>query len=379
MNIITRESSEDIEFLDTLTIQTISGNRFPKIYANGLNQLPIQISVKAAKKDGTIVRLTPEEWIDALSLCFTENDEKLKKDETNAGWCSTIHKNDYSVEIQGTSNNEIKPSADDGTFTLVMYIYTNIVESRRISVCVDINAKHFTTADPPKGAETMAITVQAIQAIDYSDKRNTDIVCGDFKGMSSNLGWESRLTTEGPYKGHTDGTCRRRIVEIRPKNGPKFKKHEIWFEDITNHDVNGDADIAWIYSDRTTKEPCFNILKPLSSPCAVIGKEFSQYSNHSINVWFKCQPRIDIDGHAIMVDNNYYYRFCPFVSDSNRTDDTVPMLLLYKFEMPADSWKWKWNDVTRTTFVHVFDIFGNEGTIQLIFDSSEHFDIPGRL
>lgn len=380
MNIITREPSNDIAHLTTLKIQTVSGNPLPKIYANGLNQLPIQISVQASTRDGATVRLTPEEWIDALSLCFTESDEKLKKDEKNNGWCSTIHKNDYSVEIQGTSNNEFKPSADDGTFTLVMYIYTNIVEPRRISVCVDINGKHFTTADPPNGAEIMAITVHAIPPIDYSDKRNTDIVCGDLKDISSNLGWESRLTTEGPYAGHYNGTCQRRIVEIRPKNGQeKFKNHTISHTVIANYDANGDAEISWIYGANQPTEPCFNILQPPSNPCAVIGKEFSQYSNFSINVWFTCPSNIAIDGHAISVDSNYYYRFCPYVQDSNGKDDGVPKLVLYKFVMPAASYRWKWNDVLRTTIVDVHDMYGNDGQIQLIFDNLEHFDIPGRL
>lgn len=386
MNIITRESSNDIHDLATLKIQTISGSVLPKIYANGLNQLPIQVSVKAEDKDGKTVRLTSEEWIEALNLCFTESDEKLKKDGHNDGWCSTINKNDYSIEVQGLSTNEIATSAnDDGTFTLVMYICTNIVETRRISVSVDINGKHFTTADPPNGAEIMAINVKAMQPIDYADKRNTEIICYDFKTISSKLGWESRLTTEGPYADHTTGICKRRIVEIRPNKlltgQEKFKNHDIRYDDITNYDVNKGTTIVWIYGANQPEEDCFNILQPFSTPCAVISKGYTEKWNLTINVWFKNQPKIDINGHAHSVDHSYYYRFCPYLSDSNPSvmDDGVPTLVLYQFIMPETAWKWKWNHVIRKTLVHVHDMYGNHGDIELIFDMDHNFDTPGRV
>lgn len=162
------DNPNDIDSLSTLKINAVSGNLLPSIYANGRNQLPIQITVKAVNKDGNPLKFSNETWISILNLCFAESDKKLSR-KGNSGWCFTEVENEYSKEIQSGSHRSKRfLSGEDGTAIIILYVYTDDINTKRIAVSVDTdNGKHFTTADIPSGTEKMSVTVGAIQKIIY--------------------------------------------------------------------------------------------------------------------------------------------------------------------------------------------------------------------
>lgn len=73
------DNPNDIDSLSTLKIEAVSGNLSPSIYANGRNQLPIQITAKAVNKDGNPLKFSNETWISILNLRFAESDKKLNR------------------------------------------------------------------------------------------------------------------------------------------------------------------------------------------------------------------------------------------------------------------------------------------------------------
>lgn len=162
------DNPNDIDSMDKLKIQTVSGSISPKIYANGRNQLPIEITAKAIDKDDRVLKFSHETWIHLLNLCFAESGEKLSR-KGNSSWCFTEVKNDYSKEIQiSYPTNSLFNVTDDGTVIIIMYVYTNNIDIKRIAVSVDTdNDKHFTTADNATGAEKMSIPVAAVNEIIY--------------------------------------------------------------------------------------------------------------------------------------------------------------------------------------------------------------------
>nr|ACJ10120.1 conserved hypothetical protein [Bacteriophage APSE-3] len=162
------DNPNDIDSLSTLKIQAVSGNLSPSIYANGRNQLPIEITAKAVNKDGNPLKFSNNTWISILNLCFAESDKKLNRNG-NSGWCFTVVENQYSKEIQlGSHRSKRFLSGEDGTAIIILYVYTDDINTKRIAVSVDTpNGKHFTTADIHSGAEKMSVTVAAIQQIIY--------------------------------------------------------------------------------------------------------------------------------------------------------------------------------------------------------------------
>lgn len=372
------DNPNDIASMDTLKIQTSSGNISPKIYANGRNQLPIEITAKASDKDNKVLNFSKETWIHILSLCFAESDEKLGW-KGNSGWCFTEMKNDYSKEIQMlSSTNPLFSVRDDGTVIIIMYVYTDDINTKRIAVSVDTdNGKHFTTADKVSNTEKMSVTIKAIPAVNYDDKNNIIFELDDFVNISSQLGWTTRFGSGGPYKEHYDGTCKRRIVKIKPNTlttgQNNFKKYETTYNSIRNNDVNtGKA--SW------GDEDGFNILKENAGyPCAVIGRGVNN-DDYQLNLWFSRKNTIDIDGQVYTASPNYTYRFCPYVKENHFDDekDGFVTLLLYKFTMPANNtYQWQWHDCIRNPNIKVTDYYGNEGTFQLTFDDKQNFDEPG--
>lgn len=162
------DNPNDINSLSTLKIQAVSGNLSPSIYANGRNQLPIQITVKAVNKEGNPLKFSNEAWIHILNLRHAESDTKLSW-QHRSGWCFTDVENQYSKEIQlGSHRSKRFLSGEDGTAIIILYVYTDDINTKRIAVSVDTdNGKHFTTADIPSGTEKMSVTVGAIQKIIY--------------------------------------------------------------------------------------------------------------------------------------------------------------------------------------------------------------------
>lgn len=402
------DNPNDIDSLSTLKIKAVSGNLSPSIYANGRNQLPIQITVKAVNKAGNPLKFSNETWISILNLRFAESDKKLNR-KGSSGWCFTEVENEYSKEIQpGSHRSKRFLSDEDGKAIIILYVYTDDTNTKRIAVSVDTdNGKHFTTADSPSGAEEMSVTINAFQALNYADRANLSIESGDFVTLSSNLGWSSRqdaLNTAGQatgfgvglalgplgwafgsyigsktppiYKEHYNGICERRLIKIYPNNSQrKFKKYEITYNPISNEEVKT-GNFLW----NGEETDGFTLRQSDSSyPCAVIGR-WGTRENYQINLWFSRKNGINIDGHLFLEDTFYYYRFCPCVKEDhfNDADEGVPTLLLYRFTAPVNNAsQCCWRNVIHPVTVNVTDFYGNTSTFQLTFNDTDHSDIPG--
>lgn len=384
------DNPNDIHSLSRLKIQAVSENRSPQIYANGRNQLPIQITVKALNKEGNALKFSNETWLSILNLCCAQSDKKLSRNG-NSGWCFTEVENEYSKEIlSGSHRSKRFLIGEDGTAFIILYVYTYDVNTKRIAVSVDIPYsynKHYTTADIASGAETMSLTVTALSKINYNNRENIAISVGDFMNTSNTLGWTKRdveTTTKdnnGEYTKlsevpHYNGYCKRRIVKIRSLYHGDFKECKITYEKITNDEVN-QGSIKW---KGISEEKCFDALQndgSYSYPCAVIGNGFS-YSHYHVNFWFRCKS-IYVDGQVYVYRNLSFSRFWPWVKENHTDDDySEGTLLLYKFVVPVqDFTQYSWHDVIRNPTVNVTDIYGNTGTFQLVFNDTEHFNTPG--
>lgn len=338
---IVTSSIDDIDSLDKFEIKAASGHPSPKIYANGKNQVAIEIIVKASNKNNTVVQLSEKEWLEGLSLCFAGSDKKLNKNG-DKNWCFTNKQNEYCREISSVflgENKRVNFVDDDGTAIITLYVYTDVVEQTRIAVCFDTKQKHFTTSDCNKNAEKMSVLIDAIKPINYSDRTNTEIKIGDFVDINTNLGWTSRLSTEGPYTEHHNGICRRRIVEIYPNQvftgQTDFKRHNINYPDRVKDSDVSQGSVTW----GAGSENGFEAINSDSHlPFAVIGRGGSA-DNWQTNFWFPRKSKVHIDGHYFLAGVSfidYYYRFAAYVGEDHSNDDEQgkPSLLLYKFIMP---------------------------------------------
>lgn len=170
--IIQYDDPDHITYMDSLKIEAVSKHISPKIYANGRNQLPIEITAKAIGKGSKVLKFSKETWIHILNLCFAESSDKKLSWQHRSGWCFTDKINDYSKEIEVNSfSNTLFSVRDDGTVHIIMYVYTDDIDTKRIAVSVDTdNGKHFTTADKSPnspGPEEAFVTVTAIREIIY--------------------------------------------------------------------------------------------------------------------------------------------------------------------------------------------------------------------
>lgn len=175
MTTLTFDNPNDIEHVE-LTIQTVSGRSSSVIYANGRNQLPVEIIAKATKKndddDDVVLNFSDETWLHIVNLRLAESDEKLNW-HGSSGWCFTATENDFSREVQTGAVKDLIPSESttlsDGSKQIFMYVYTYNNESKRIAVSIDTdNGKHFTTADAATGAEKMSVSVNTLFSRDYT-------------------------------------------------------------------------------------------------------------------------------------------------------------------------------------------------------------------
>lgn len=187
MAILTYDNPNDIESVE-LKIQTVSGSSSPVIYANGRNQLPIEIIATAWKKnddgDDIILNFSDAIWENILNLCHAESDEKLNW-QGDSGWCFTATENDFSREVQLVATKDWlsseRTTLSAGSHQTIMYVYTYNNEPRRIAVSIDTeNGKHFTTADASSGAEKMSVRVGTLFSLDYT--------AADIRTSSDNLG-----------------------------------------------------------------------------------------------------------------------------------------------------------------------------------------------
>lgn len=170
MNSILYDSPEDITSVD-LTIRAVSGNNAPIIYANGRNQLPLEIIAKASKENAdnteSILQFSKEIWIALLNLRHAESDALLTRQGTT-GWCFTATKNDYSLEVLTREYSAEPSQREPGDTLITLYFYTDEISTTRIAVSIDTDGgKHFTTADNSTVVERSSVTVRAFQPVSY--------------------------------------------------------------------------------------------------------------------------------------------------------------------------------------------------------------------
>ncbi|MGV2814525.1 hypothetical protein [Enterobacter cancerogenus] len=217
------DSPEDITSVD-LTIRAVSGNISPAIYANGRNQLPVEIIAKAMKLDPethvNIVLTFPQEtWLHILHLCHAESDEKLAW-QGSSGWCYTYTENEYSREII-TGNNLTEPRyVEPGDEVMTFYVYTDDPSMKRIAVSIDTDGgKHFTTADSAAGAERCSVSVKAAPPISYSNVQNLKIISDNWVTKAETLNYRVQQYGVVWNFDHNDGSIRRRKFTIVTANG----------------------------------------------------------------------------------------------------------------------------------------------------------------
>lgn len=179
---------EDIDGVNTLRIEAASGKSESHIYANGRNQLEVNIFVEAVDENKTVLHLTDRDWINLLAIRFAEDDTELDYDcPKDSGWCYSQYKNNYAIEIPRELHSTISATAsgtpNNATESkiITMYVYTNQNETRRLAVSLDDqNGKYFTTADNAIGADKSSIRVVAHNPIIYTrDNLTIEVTTGN--------------------------------------------------------------------------------------------------------------------------------------------------------------------------------------------------------
>lgn len=241
------DDPEDITSVD-LEIKAVSGNTAPVIYANGRNQLPVEIIAKAMKEntDGSevILNFSHETWLHILNLRHAESDMLLAR-HGSTGWCFTDTENDYSREVSEENNaGRISPCSveylNNGDTLITLYVYTDEISKKRIAVSIDTDGgKHFTTADNASGAERSSVTVQAIQPITYLKE---DLI----QDLVTDLG-KTRVSMQ--YCG--DGNCWSQDIEAHYDNFYFSVKYRI--QNYTIHNYGGDGNTDAGYPNRISQ------------------------------------------------------------------------------------------------------------------------------
>lgn len=372
--------------IDTLSIDFASSNsRNATIYGNGKNQVAVVVKLSLLDRENKVVPVDESTLRDAVYLCDYHTGDKISTNGT-ADYFYSKEENEYcnaiSYVVLETENNKHK--------TVKLYVSANGIRDGKVISCGinvagigDIDtSEDGTTNQLPNGSTYLhqnSVNVKSLAKIDYGDRRNITISAGEFVTLSTELGWTSRLGTEGPYNGQCNGTSKRAIIYIQPNLNStgqhKFKKHEIIYKPIQNSDVSTKK-ILWY----GTEEDCFDLFEDShGKPCAVIGNGFSNPKYH-VNLWFSRQNHVRIDGHVYFEDETSYYRFSPKADENHIGDDEhgSATLLLYKCIVPeSDFEQYGWRDVIRPVTVNVTDYYGNNGSFELTFNDKDHFDIPG--
>lgn len=363
----------------------------PNCYANGRHNLEIIITVGIRNLEGNNLTITEEELKSQVFICDSITGENL-----NTSWTISNESNEYTVKVV--------TDASMRKYDSLRYVQKFISCSKlntpdfvqHISVGINIpGIGKFNTSR--NGTSTMNCgqgesgsvfdspkesSIRLVRAIDYGLRENIIVDCGSFVDVQ-NCDWTSRLTTEGPYKGHDNGICHRRIVRIRPNKiitgEEKFKEFKINFDPVNNGDVNKKS-IAWKYGIGVEKEKCFSLLdNNYNMPFAVTGRGHYR-DDYQLCLWYPLKSNIKIDGAMFVVDRSYYYRFSAGIRKDHTSDDEkgAVSLLLYKFTMPENyTYQWGWNDCIRQVTIDVTDLLGNEGKLRLIINDDDQFDTPG--
>lgn len=250
INSPTYDDPNDIDSV-SLTIQTQSGTATPVIIANGRNQLPIEIIAKAMKHDKsgreTVLRFSDETWTRIVNLRYAETDELLLRNGSN-DWCFTNIANDFSREVVANEwaicepdrpKNDAGvalPQNNDGSKTMLIYVYTSVSEGRRVAVSIDTdNGKHFTTADDASGAEKMSVPVTALASRPYQ--------ASDIERSSNEIGKGQATYSRDQY---VYLTTRQTNIYFSPKTKSR-KITSFAFEQYAEHDNDHQLSAHWFF------------------------------------------------------------------------------------------------------------------------------------
>ncbi|WLI78420.1 hypothetical protein Q5705_07760 [Kosakonia sp. H02] len=238
------DSFKDLTSVE-LTIQAASGSAAPHIYANGRNQLAIEIIAKAVKAvdggDEVILNIPTEEWLRCLSLCHAASDEKLTRDG-NKGWCFSKTKNEYCREIPNNviSADETQPSQnprDTGSVSIQFFVYTDDINTNRIAVRLDLDdGRHFTTSDLANGAEKMSVPVTAVTPFKYDTQNALKMTAGEWEINSEYFERRSQIKYD-PHGHWTTNNCvvRHKKISISLNNGYELAYKEMRSQGIPSY------------------------------------------------------------------------------------------------------------------------------------------------
>lgn len=161
------------------------------IYANGRNQLAIEIIAKATA--GTrILHFSGLTWLSITKLLDASNNSLLTEDGTS-GWCYTTAPNDYCREIEGAtfSGNAGTPTvrtAGSGETIITLYAYAHDAVDIHIAVGIEIDGKiAYSTTDASTGVEQNYLQATAKDAIIYSTDNITIERSDDLGGTTVNV------------------------------------------------------------------------------------------------------------------------------------------------------------------------------------------------
>ena len=346
MTPLTYDNPDDIENVE-LTIQTVSGHNSPIIYANGRNQLPVEIIGKAFKKndegDDVVLNFSDETWTHILNLRHAESDEKLNW-HGNSGWCFTTTENEFSREVQTGEVQDWLPSErtalSDGSKQIIMYVYTFNNESRRIAVSIDTdNGKHFTTADASSGAEKMSVSVSTLFSRDYTT--------ADITTSSDDLGKGKAVYSKDSYI----------YLTTHQKN--------FYFSLNNNNNNNNNNNYNYIYKYEYSSYAGSDNENQLSTYWSFwefagglyVGYAWPQNlsSPHNVNIY---DPKNDTFSESINISRQNTVVFTVLEYTANETVDHI-----------SDVFKQSGNSSSWGTSLKVYDQFGESGHFKINYGS----------
>lgn len=220
-----------------LKISAASGSLTPAIYANGQNQLAIEVSASAYKTvagEDIAMDISEREWQNALSLCYAESDKKLTVNGSN-GWCYSLNQNEFCREIVSSSANSSssdKTSADNaGTvqsvMLLIFYLYTTDVNIKRIAVrCDTDNGQHYTTADNALGVEKSSVKVNAVSGLNYNSSQYLQVYPEQWVTNGIDYHFYNQIWGQTSYN-HYTCTVQHKRIKILLTNGYEIKYKKI--------------------------------------------------------------------------------------------------------------------------------------------------------
>ncbi|WP_157737594.1 hypothetical protein [Kosakonia cowanii] len=361
----------------SMNIRTASGNISPTIFANGRNQLEVEVAVSAFKDEDQSqpMNFSDETWKSILSLRHAESDEVLN---LNGGseWCYSYIKNEYARELLSATNaggehyTQNKSDSDNNSKIIIMYVYTYDVNFKRISVALDTsNGKHFTTSDISTTVETSSVSVKSIQALSYNNGDNIVVIKDGDVHLSDELHYTSHILATS-YD-HYDGQLLRTIFRLKSSQGYYFLKNSVSYQPYTNNEISDDFDNHWNVRGFGSIPDDVHIGKP----CSVIGYSVTDES-YDVYMWYSRQNRVAFEGGWLSerweVGRYYqcYFRTQGIPEDNHIGDDEhgEVTLLLYTFRCwEHNTGKRGWSDANGQAKVNVIDNYGNEGDFSLSF------------